>query len=260
MLPANIRDNIVHSHEGLTYGGVIFEENSKAIECKYILDAIVLYLEQSNLKEIRFKLIPTLYNDLMTNDLDYFIFKNNGILYKKNMNLAIDLRSDFKITKSKLKLFKRKQKSNIIIKKDEFFDDFWNLVLVPRLMEKHKVKPIHSLDEIKKLAMKFPDNIHQYSIYEDNNIVAGITIFESNNCVKSQYGAITLKGQTIRALDLLFIYLIKKYKKEGKKYFDMGIVNIGDSFNLGLLNQKQELGCSVYNQDFYKLKLTNIQL
>jgi hypothetical protein len=259
LLPANIRANIVYSHEGLTYGGVIFEENNKAIECKFILDAIINYLKQFNIEEFRLKLIPILYNRLMTNDLDYFLFKNNGIVYKKNMNLAVDLRSNFKISKSKLKRFNRKQEP-IIIKKDDFFDDFWIQVLEPRLMEKHNVKPIHSLDEIKELAKKFPNNIHQYSIYEENNIVGGITIFESKDCVKSQYGATTLRGQSIYALDILYIYLINKYKKEGKKFFDMGTVNIGDSFNIGLLNQKQELGCSVYNQDFYKLNLTNIIL
>ena len=61
----------------------------------------------------------------------------------------------------------------------------------------------------------------------------------------------------MRALDYLFISLIKKYKREGKQFFDMGIVNDDNEkgYHTGLLKQKEELGCSVYSQDFYKMNL-----
>ena len=75
--------------------------------------------------------------------------------------------------------------------------------------------------------------------------------------MKSQYGATTKKGEELRALDFLFINLIQKYKSEGKLFFDMGIVNDDNEkgYHAGLLKQKEELGCSVYSQDFYKMNL-----
>jgi hypothetical protein len=53
-------------------------------------------------------------------------------------------------------------------------------------------------------------------------------------------------------LDFLFINLIKKYKSEGKLFFDMGIVNEDDEkgYNAGLLKQKRRISCSVFSQDF----------
>jgi hypothetical protein len=50
--------------------------------------------------------------------------------------------------------------------------------------------------------------------------------------------------------------LINEYK-ESYDFFDMGTVTDSNEFgfNQGLLNQKQELGCAVYSQDFYKLIL-----
>ena len=38
-------------------------------------------------------------------------------------------------------------------------------------------------------------------------------------------------------------------------FFDMGTVNDGDGYNKGLLKQKEELGCKIYLQDFYKIGL-----
>jgi lipid II:glycine glycyltransferase (peptidoglycan interpeptide bridge formation enzyme) len=116
---------------------------------------------------------------------------------------------------------------------------------------------VHNQREITQLKQLFPDNIKQFSAYHENDIVAGITIFETQNGVKSQYGATTKKGEELRALDFLFINLIQKYKQEGKLFFDMGIVNDENEkgYNSGLLKQKEELGCSVYSQDFYKMNL-----
>ena len=86
----------------------------------------------------------------------------------------------------------------------------------------------------------------------EGEIVAGITLFCSQQVIKSQYGATSLKGESIRALDYLFINLIEKFGSESA-FFDMGIVDDGDLYNKGLLKQKEELGCAVYVQDVYKI-------
>jgi hypothetical protein len=172
------------------------------------------------------------------------------------LNLTIDLRSEFQISKSKLKHFRKVNLDLNLIEEDDF-TPFWNEVLQPRLQEKHNAKPVHTLEEITLLKSYFPDKIKQFSAYFEDQIVAGITIFDFGNVIKSQYGATTKIGEEQRALDFLFINLIQKYKAENKHYFDMGIVNEneGRTYNAGLLNQKEELGCSVYNQDYYNLKI-----
>jgi hypothetical protein len=83
-------------------------------------------------------------------------------------------------------------------------------------------------------------------------------LFETETVVKSQYGATTKKGEELRALDFAFISLIEKYKRVGKLFFDMGIVNDDNEkgYHSGLLKQKEELGCTIYSQDFFKMNLT----
>lgn len=133
---------------------------------------------------------------------------------------------------------------------DNNFSLFWNKVLIPRLAEKYNAAPVHSLDEINYLHGKFPENILQYNVFYEGEIVAGITLFDFGTVVKSQYGATTKTGETIRALDYLYINLINQYKGKAL-FFDMGTVK---NENTGLAMQKEELGCSLYVQDCYILK------
>ncbi|GGD28227.1 hypothetical protein GCM10011343_18010 [Flavobacterium orientale] len=257
VFPANKSGEVVFSHQGLTYGGLVFSKKNKAEETEQMVQLLLDYLTADSVKKIIVKLLPSLYNQLATNDFDYFIYQKGGVLFRRDMNLAINLKCELQISKSKLKHFRRVSETGLTIVQESDFSNFWNLVLIPRLNEKHQASPVHTLAEIHYLTSKFPNNIRQYSVYEEDEIIAGITVFESDYVVKSQYGATTKRGETTRALDFLFIHLIEKYKNEGKSFFDMGIVNEneGKIYNKGLISQKEELGCTVYNQDFYTILL-----
>lgn len=253
VFPANRVGETVYSHQGLTYGGLVLPLKIKANVTIEIIDAVVLFLKQNAVLELLYKQLPILYFSKVSNEIDYFLFQKGAHLLRKDMNLAINLSKDLMISKSKLKHF-NKSNANLQIVEETDFTFFWNYVLQPRLKDKYNLKPVHNLAEISLLKSYFPDNIKQFSAYFEEQIVAGITIFDFGNVIKSQYGSTTKEGEQLRALDFLYITLINKYKKEGKLYFDMGIVNEneGKEFNSGLLNQKEELGCDIYNQDYYK--------
>ena len=257
VLPANKRGNSVYSHQGLTYGGLVFSSKLKAENVELILDEILLFFKENVIETFYYKPIPNFYIAEGNNEIDFFLFKRGAILEQKEMNLAVNLEISLQISKSKLKHFRRVENLDLDIVEEEDFKPFWNEVLEPRLSEKFNVKPVHTKEEITLLKKKFPENIRQYSAYQNDKIIAGITIFETENVVKSQYGATSKRGEEVRALDFLFINLIEKYKQKGKHFFDMGIVNESNEkgYNEGLLKQKEELGCKVYNQDFYKIEI-----
>ncbi|TDW52582.1 acetyltransferase (GNAT) family protein [Flavobacterium sp. 270] len=257
VLPANKNGNSVHSHQGLTYGGLVFLNKLKAEQVENILDQILFFLKENKIETFYYKPIPHFYFPKGNNEMDFFLFKRNAVLHHKEMNLAVNLQLPLEISKSKLKHFRRIENLDLDIVEEEDFTPFWEIILAPRLLEKFEAKPVHTKEEITLLQHKFPENIKQFSVYQSDEIIAGITIFETENVIKSQYGATSEKGEKVRALDFLFINLIEKYKREGKHFFDMGIVNDENEkgYHTGLLKQKQELGCTVYNQDFYKISL-----
>ncbi|MNS97951.1 hypothetical protein D3C72_1323000 [compost metagenome] len=94
------------------------------------------------------------------------------------MNLAVNLTIPLKISKSKMKHFRRIENLDLDIFEEENFDPFWENILEPRLLEKFDAKPVHTKEEMALLKSKFPQNIRQYSVYKNDEIIAGITIFE----------------------------------------------------------------------------------
>ena len=257
VLPANRVGEIVYSHQGLTYGGLVYSDKINGKEVAGILDCLLSFFKENLIKSFYFKPIPVFYPLKGNCETDFFLLKKGAFLDKKEMNLAINLAMPLAISKSKLKHFRKIEKLNLELVEENQFESFWELVLAPRLLAKYNAKPVHTIQEITKLKESFSNNIKQYSVYYNDAIIAGVTIFETETVVKSQYGATTEKGEELRALDFLFISLIEKYKKEGKLFFDMGIVNDDNEkgYHAGLLKQKEELGCTVYSQDFYKMNL-----
>lgn len=256
VLPANRVEDKLYSHQGLTYGGLVFNDNFDGLTVIEIFETIVNHLKINQFKTFVIKPILPFYANKNFLEIEFSLIQKNASLYRKDMNLVINFKNDFSISKSKLKHFRRVSSLGLEIREDNDFQLFWNNVLIPRLQEKHDTRPVHTVEEIIFLHSKFPQNIKQYNVYFDNEIIAGITLFVFKNGVKSQYGATTSVGEKMRALDFLFITLITKFK-EKVAFFDMGTVSEhqGKSFNPGLLKQKEELGCSISAQDYYSLEL-----
>ncbi|WP_299189719.1 GNAT family N-acetyltransferase [uncultured Aquimarina sp.] len=250
VFPANIKNEAVYSHQGLTYGGIILKKSIGGEKVRNILSEIIKFLDSYKVRNLFVKTIPIFYNKKPTNEFTFFLLEHRGKIYRRDLNLAIDYSLPSSIHKSKLKHYEKRKDIGFEIQEVNDFSGFWNSVLIPRLKEKHNVKPVHTLQEIHLLKKKFPESIKQFVISLDKEVLAGITIFKSEGVVKSQYGAVTDKGEQYRALDFLFISLIDKYRKEGYRFFDMGTVTEN---NFGLLKQKEELGCEIYTQDFYEL-------
>ena len=254
VIPANREGDTVFSHQGLTYGGFVFYDDLVTFEIDLIIAEVILYLKENQIKEFSIKEIVSIYLNERKMETQQSLVKNGAELVEAKMNLAIDFNSNFKVSKSKLKHYNRIKSIGLSIRNEENLTDFWNKVLCPRLEQKFNVKPVHSLKEIIGLKNKFPENIYQYSVYKDEEILAGITVFKTNTVIKSQYGATTEKGEKYRALDYLYITLIDKYKSQ-LDFFDMGTVNDNSElgYNFGLLNQKKELGCDLFEQKYFKI-------
>jgi len=256
LFPANLRENVLYSHQGLTFGSLIVPKNIGAHEVYQLLELVIEYAKNEGFKEIYVKTIPQIYYEKAADELLYFL-TIKGTLQSRNLVLAIDYKQEFKIHKTKRKHYEKNYSLGFEIEENGSLSEFWNDVLTPKLDEKYSVKPVHSLAEITKLQGQFPSNIIQYNIKLDGEILAGITIFKHKKVVKSQYGATTQKGESLRALEYLFMYLIEKFQEEKMHYFSMGTVDADNElgYNAGLLKQKEELGCVCFTQDIYKISI-----
>lgn len=255
LLPANKIENVLYSHLGLTYGGLLFNTSVKMNREEQILRSLLHYLKKENFSQLNIKQLPIIYYSKISEGLAYYYYQLGAKVSKREMYMAVDFLADDFVSRSKRKHFSKISNELTLVEGD--FKTFWNTVLTPRLKLKYNVAPVHTLEEILYLKLKFPTQIRQFNAYYKNEIIAGVTMFDTGAVVKSQYGATSEIGEKMRALDFIFISLIDQFKRENKRYFDMGIVNedFGRKINDGLLNQKEELGCSSFYQDLYTFTL-----
>ncbi len=261
VLPANRIDDAVISHQGLSYGGLVYAEKLKLASVIAIFKNILRFLNDNKIEKLQLKLIPTIYHQKPAEEINYALFLAKAQLVRRDAMAVIDLSKKILIASGRREGITKGKRNKLEIKETNDFDDFWNEILIPNLAEKHQAKPVHTLEEITHLKKMFPKNIRQFNAFENGNIVAGTTIFETKNVAHSQYISGRKDKNQLGGLDLLFHDLICNVFKN-KAFFDFGISNEnhGQNLNNGLSYWKESFGASTVVHDFYEVETSNYYL
>ena len=255
LLPANISDNFIYSHQGLTFGGFILKSTIKQCEVNKVFDAVASYLNSERVSGLLYKKIPYIYHQMPSDEDLYSLFLIGAVLVRRDVSSTINLNSQIKYSKGRKWIVKKASASGLLYGESDNVIDFWsNLSSV--LMSGHCAKPVHSCEEIKLLKERFPEQIKFYSAWLDGEQVAGAVMFITDLVAHTQYLYNTEKGREVGALDGLVDHLVKDVFAS-KKYFDFGISNEnqGRYLNEGLISQKEGFGARAVVHDFYEIKL-----
>lgn len=260
LLPANKEKELVCSHRGLTYGGILLHENISFINYIYIVKNILFFLNKNHISKLEMKLIPSIYTTSLSEEIHSILHYANGSLFKKEISLAVPISGKLNFSKLRMRGVKLGIKNGIEIIESESIDEFWNEVLTPNLQKRHQTVPVHSLQEMNKLKRDFPNNIRQFNIIFENKIIGGTTIFETKNVAHTQYISGIKEYNYLGGLDLLFHYLITNTFKN-KKYFNFGTSTIPNStqINKGLFNWKQGFGAIPVTHDYILFDTNNFE-
>lgn len=255
VFPANENDNIIYSHQGLTFGSLILDSKIKINTVLEIFDLICNYYREKGFREIIYKAIPSNFSLIPAQEDLYALYRLNSELIRRDISSVINLKSKISYSNSPNRHYKKCQKMNLEIKQNDSFKDYWRL-LSDVLSVKYDTSPTHSLEEIERLALKFPNNIKLYEVRTNEELLCGTVIFDFGTVAHTQYLANSEKGKEIGALDYLLIDLIENQYKD-KQYFSFGISteNQGKTLNSGLINQKEMYGGRGIVLDFYKIIL-----
>jgi hypothetical protein len=255
VLPANRVENVVYSHQGLTYGGLVYQEKLKLASVILVFKAVLLYLCENEIAKIQIKTLPSIYHNKPAEELNYALFLAEAQLIRRDTLAVIDLSKPFQFSKIRRRGIQKGSDNKLIIREESDFETFWNEILIPNLELKHNAEPVHSLNEIRLLKSHFNKNIRQFNVYYNDKIVGGTTIFESENVVHCQYISKYEKGEDLGSLDFLYDHLINTVFAD-KRYFDFGISNEnqGKTLNDGLSYWKESFGASTIAHDFYEVE------
>jgi len=255
VVPANVANRQVFSHQGLTYGGLIVHQKTRLSDFIFIVKSVLEYWNSFGIQKATFKELPVIYHQFPSNEMQYILFVLQGNLVRRDVLSVVELTNTITFSRDRKNGIKRGSKHNLMVEETTDFSPFWNEILIPNLAEKHQAKPVHTLEEIQLLKSKFPNNIRQFNVYQNNKIVAGTTIFETSLVAHSQYISGNSDKNELGSLDFLHDFLISIVFKD-KKYFDFGISNEnqGKNINEGLLYWKESFGARTITQDFYEIE------
>ncbi len=259
IFPANKKDNTVYSHQGLTYGGLILNERRNEKKLLSYFYALIKYFHDKQVAEMVYKPVPN-YISKTTNDFEHFVLNMlQAELIKVDTSFVLDNKQELKFQERRRRSIKKGAKQNTEVRYNNNFDEYWNDILVPNLSEKFGTKPVHSLEEIKLLHNYFPEKITQVNGYVDNKIVAGVTLFNFDNCIHCQYISSNDFGRDCGAIDFLFDNIIQTNQKNAV-YFSLGTANNnGKDLNLGLCDWKEGWGAKIWAHFHYKFKVENFK-
>ena len=83
IVPANRVEAQVFSHQGLTYGGIVFKNFEKVNRVQEISKAFFTHLENLEIEKFVVKLLPSKYNDFQSQAIDYVLFQHQAKLMRK---------------------------------------------------------------------------------------------------------------------------------------------------------------------------------
>lgn len=255
LLPANEKDGILYSHQGLTYGGLVMSEKNRTAEVLEIFSTAKAYLKVNGFKKWYYKQMPTCYHQCPSEEDEYALWRSGAKLESCLISTTISLNGCTiypEIERRRKRGVTKAEEVGYTIKESTDYEQFWR-IMEANLMDRYSLKPVHTLQEMLLLHSRFPKNIRLFLVTKDGKAEGGCVVYVANNtCIHIQYGHATPQGKQDGVLDLLYTTLMDEFRKEGYRYMDFGNSNEqgGKYLNENLIAQKEGFGGrgTVYKQ------------
>ena len=256
LLPAHSSDDILCSHFGLTYGGLIMDINVTIAETCQLFECLNNYLRLKGFRHVQYKAIPWIYHQVPSEEDLYAIFWKCGAkLSTRNVGTTIFIQQNLKWRRNHLRQLKKACLNGITVQRGADIAEFWP-VLEQHLWQRYQSKPVHSLAEMQLLQSRFPNNIIQYNAYREGHIVGGITIYLSHNVVHAQYSSGNAEGMALGAMEIIYDKIMHE-DYPNYAYLDLGSSTEQECsvINEGLISFKEGYGGRAVVYDTYEWTL-----
>jgi hypothetical protein len=260
ILPAAVAidaSDVVVSHPGATFGGVVHDgwlTGQRMIEA---MEAIKRHFAALGFKTLRYKPVPYIYFSCPAEDDGYALFRVGARRVRCDLSSCIDL-VQRRPSSARRQRALRKAHANVRIDHDMSMLPEFYAVLVENLASRHGAAPVHQLAELEDLTRRFPAEISLSVAIAQEQVVGGILSFRTPRVVHAQYIASTAAGHECSALDAVFEESIAAAAVEGVRFFDFGISNEDDGriLNEGLYRFKTEFGGGGVILEQFEIDLT----
>jgi hypothetical protein len=248
---------MIISHPGLSYGGVVHDGSVRGTSMIGVLDAIASHYRSLGYRRLRYKAVPSIYHAPPAEDDLYALFRLGARRHHCDLSVAIDVAGRGRVTPRRLRSRRRAEREGVCVQEDwDEIAGFWR-ILENNLAGRHGARPVHSVSEIQALHESFPDAIVLVIARIGADVVGGVLLFLSHRVLRVQYTATTEQGRAACATDLVMECAIDIARKQGCRYFDFGTCTLdeGRILRQDLYHFKASFGGGGVLYDHYDLDL-----
>ncbi len=256
LLPANDEKGVLCSHRGLTYGGMITNEKATAARMLQMFRELNEFLRQQGFKRVVYKTVPHIFHRIPSEeDLYALTSVCDAHIIDRSISSAIVLSKPLKWNRDRRYGVNKAFRNGIMVGESDDWEGFWK-VLEFNLKRKYDALPVHTLQEIRLLHSRFPENIRLFTATRDGEVLGGTVIYVTPEVVHTQYISADIEGKQLRVIDLLFDYILHEFDWKAR-YFDFGTSNEEDGKILvePLIYQKEGFGGRGICYDWYEWSL-----
>ncbi|HEX8248686.1 MAG TPA: GNAT family N-acetyltransferase [Pyrinomonadaceae bacterium] len=253
VMPANLKDDALVSHGGLTFGGVVSNQRMKTPAMLEIFESLIEFAGNAGAARLVYKAVPHIYHAQAAEEDLYALFRHDALLVKREASTTINLKERLPVSKGRKWTINQTRKNNVEVRESVDFETFMRLE-AEVLAAKYNVVPVHTAAEMRLLAERFPNNIKLFGAFLDDEMLAGAIVYASQTVAHAQYMAANAAGKQLCALDAILHELITAHYAE-KRYFDFGISTEkqGRYLNVGLVEYKESWGGRATVYDTYEI-------
>lgn len=260
LLPAHREGDQCLSHAGLSYGGLVLAQPLGAATLLALMQGLQRHLAGQGLRSLLYKTVPSIYHQLPCEDDRYALFRCQASLVRREV-LSVIGPSAQHWPKARRKALSGalRRRGGLSLTQVQGADQpaawgaFWAL-LTAELAARHQSAPVHSLEEMLRLAQRFAGHIQLRLAWQGDAVIAGMVLFDTATVSHVQYMAAGPAARRCAALDQLIEQAIEQAQSAGR-WFDFGHSNeaAGQVLNEGLCFYKESFGASTVVHDHYLL-------
>lgn len=254
VFPANARDGVLYSHQGLTFGGLLHGPKVYATDVLAFVAGLQAHMRENGLARLICKPAPFAYASAPCEGLQYALQCAGARIIERHLSSAIDFHTPVAMAELRRRGIKKALKAGIVIEASQDWEGF--IAMLAASLQRHGTTPKHTPDELRLLHGRFPEYIQLRIASLDGTMLAGVLLYLTRTAAHTQYISVSPEGQRLGALDLLMHGLIEE-QRSLRRYFCFGVSTEGDgrSLNNGLQHQKEGFGGRAMLHDIYELSV-----
>lgn len=253
LLPGNRCGDTFISHQGLTYGGFVIDGRATAVTVGEAFACINDYLRSEGFRKVVYKPVPHIYHRYPADEDLYALFVTcRARLVERDASSTLLLSRRPKFAESRLSGVRKARRYGVTVGESTDVEVFWH-ILTASLHDRYGAKPVHTVDEMRLLKERFPEQIRLYMAFLDDKPVGGTVLYLTPTVAHTQYISASEEGRQTGALDLLFHHLLIEADLP-QPWFDFGTSAVGDTclLNTQLIFQKLGFGARCVCYDRYE--------